>query len=97
MSARNIRTGFHRLGLAVALLFGVPVFIIDPAYLMRPGGLLAPYKNPLDQFDPRPPGAGDLWQGVLIRGAFAIGVAVASYVIARTLGWIVAGFAGRGR
>jgi hypothetical protein len=97
MLARRIRTGFHRLGLAVALLFGVPglisVIAFVPFYLMRPGGLLAPYKDLLDEYD-RPPGADDLWQGLLIGGAFAIGVAAATYVIAWTLGWIIAGFAG---
>jgi hypothetical protein len=63
------------------------------------------HKNVLDEFDPnplvrefapRPPGADDLWHGLLFSGASGIGAAVIFYALMWTLGWIIAGFAGDG-
>jgi hypothetical protein len=99
MLARRIRTGFHRIGLALAVLFGVPGIValiaFVPFYWLRPGGLLAPYQNPFDQYDPRGH-VDDLWHGLLGGGAFGVGAAVVFYVLMWTLGWIISGFAGDG-
>jgi hypothetical protein len=82
MSTRNIRTGFHRIGVAIALIIGVPS--VGAMLMSLPIGLgwLEPHFYASD------------WPGFLIGGATFLGLAFLAYLAAWTLGWIIAGFAG---
>ena len=84
MTARRIRTGFRRIGLAIAVVIGVPSM---GAMLMSvPIGLeWLPEEAKFHQSD---------WLGFLVGGVFGLGFALMGYLATWTLGWILAGFAG---
>ena len=83
MSARNIRTGFHRISVAIAVVIGVPS--VGGMLMSLPVGM---NWLPEDHF----PSAN--WPDYLIGGATLFGLALLAYLTAWTLGWIIAGVAG---
>ena len=83
MSARNIRTGFHRIGVAIAVAIGVPS--VGGMLMSLPVGM---NWLPEDHF----PWAN--WPDYLIGGATLFGLALLAYLTSWALGWIIAGFAG---
>ena len=83
MRAKRIKTGFHRVGLIIAAICGVPgvisALVALPVYLgwfheTRPGD--------------------DLWQAFLAGGAAGLALGALGYAAAWALGWVIAGFAG---
>jgi hypothetical protein len=85
MRARNIKTGFHRIGLVLAFIFGVL------------GGLcliVAVLGYASWSLDWIPSGSGDFWLALLSAGVAMLVLAAACYAGARALGWIIAGFVG---
>jgi hypothetical protein len=77
---QNIKTGFHRLGLVVAMVFAVPgalaLVAALPVYLWYTGS----NKNAVEEM---------LLSGV---GGPILGACI--YGAARAVGWIIAGFVG---
>jgi hypothetical protein len=77
---QRIKTGFHRLGTAIACIFGAPGVLSVAAAIPAYWGWFGSER--------------ELWQLLLALGALAITLSAASYAAAWTLGWIVAGFFG---
>ena len=86
MRARRIKTGFHRIGVVLAVLLIVPgaVSIAIGAYLGFAGRNDASGALGFDASE------------ALGFGAALVGAAALLYAAARALGWIIAGFAGDG-
>jgi hypothetical protein len=86
MRAQRIKTGFHRIGLILAVVCGAPgiiaLLVSIPVYL----GWV---------YEPRGP-ADDMWQAWLMGGIVGIVLAGLGYAAAAALGWVIAGFAGDG-
>jgi hypothetical protein len=85
MSPQRIKTGFHRIGLVIAVAFGVV------------GALLILASVPFFfGWIPGPGRALEMGLGALGFGLGNIALGALAYVAARALGWIIAGFAGDG-
>jgi hypothetical protein len=83
MRAQRIRTGFHRIGLAIAVTIGVPsVFALLMSVPVGMGWFPEDWYLSSD------------WPGWLIGGGSFLVLALLGYLAAWTLGWIIAGFAG---
>ena len=81
MRAQRIKTGFHRIGLIVAVLCGVPSIL----------GVAAAFPAYLGWF---PSADSELWLACLAGGAAGLVLAALGYAAAWALGWVIAGFAG---
>jgi hypothetical protein len=86
MRAQRIKTGFHRIGLILAAVCGVPgvvaALVSVPIYL----GWLHEPRGPTD----------DLWAAWLSGGVAGVILGGLGYAAAWALGWVIAGFAGDG-
>jgi hypothetical protein len=83
---RRIRTGFHRIGVAIAVVIGVPS--VGAVLMSLPIGMGWMPKEA--KFEP------SLWPAFILAGALFLGLALLGYLAAWTLGWIIAGFVGDG-
>jgi hypothetical protein len=82
MRAQRIKTGFHRIGLAIAVVFVVPgVTLILMGIGLGMGLMPAEWRQ-------------SEWLGVTGVGSAFLVLAILGYLAAWTLGWIIAGFAG---
>ena len=80
---QRIRTGFHRIGVTIVVVIGVPSV---GAMLSLPIGLgWMPEETKLRPSE---------WPLLLLVGTLFLGLALLGYLAAWTLGWIVAGFVG---
>jgi hypothetical protein len=84
MLAQRIRTGFHRIGVVIAVLIAVPSVGAMLMSIPVAMGWLP------EAWNTRP----SEWAGLAGGGAAFLVVAVLGYLAAWTLGWIIAGFAG---
>lgn len=89
MLAQRIKTGFHRIGLAIAVPFGVM------GVLFALAAVPIYFAIYFDWFQ-RPPDP-DAWLVALGSGLGSIALGALAYVVARTIGWIIAGFVGDDR
>jgi hypothetical protein len=85
MRAQRIKMGFHRIGLILAAVCGVPGIVAAlasvPVYL---GWFHEPYPGD------------DLWQAWLAGGVAGVVLGAIGYAAAWALGWVIAGFVGDG-
>ena len=86
MLAQRIKSDFHYIGFAIA------------AVLVTPGlmAFLAAVPLYADWHHIRGPSADPWWGGVLLVGMGYFAVGALTYVVARAVGWIIAGFVGDG-
>jgi len=84
MRAQRVKTGFHRIGVVIAVVIGVPSIGAILMSLSIGMGWMAKETNIRSSE----------WLSILGAGAIFLVVAFLGYVAAWTLGWIIAGFAG---
>ena len=83
-TSHRVRTGFHRIGVTIAVLIGVPS--VGAMLMSLPIGMgWMPDKASLQPIE---------WPFLLLGGALFLGLALFGYLAARTLGWIIAGLVG---
>jgi hypothetical protein len=87
MRAQRIKIRFHRIGLVVAVICGVPVALMLAAAPIAYGGFL---------FGLLSKEAGDGRLALALIAVIALVCAIGCYAIAWALGWIVAGIVGDG-
>ena len=83
---QRIRNGFHRIGVTITVIIGVPS--VGAMLMSVPVGMGWLPKEA--KFEP------SLWPTFICAGALFLGFALLGYVAARTLGWILIGFFGDG-
>jgi hypothetical protein len=82
MLAQRIKTGFRRIGLAIAVVFVVPgVTLILMGIGLGMGLMPAEWRQ-------------SEWLGIIGAGSAFLVLAILGYLAAWTLGWIIATFAG---
>ena len=82
VSAKNVNVGFHRIGAACAGVVAVPgIASVFAAGVLATGWVPSGYQR-------------SEWGFFLGGGAALLALSAGCYVLARTVGWIIAGFIG---